>query len=145
MLHVNVAIRSALFALLCTLRAAMLPLENARAAFEMRARSAIAIGNRNLRLRKALAKAEANMEVWRDVMGSSRCGIEFRHLRDGQDAARKAVASLTWAIRAGEEDFDHALKLVEEARVRIAEVDTPAMRQRAANIAAIEQTLKLLD
>lgn len=144
MYHVSVAVRAALFAILANLRRLVLPVESAQIALDIRTRSAIAIGKRTLALRKELAKHEASADTLRKMLGSSRCGIEWRHLDEALDNALESIRLFRYAVESNEEQFKHELNLVEEAKARLAEVSTDTMQKHFANIEALERTLKML-
>ena len=143
--HVNVALRAYLFTLLSNLRRIVLPLETAQEALTIRIRSAVYIGKRVQRLNKVLAKSQKALDDVYNVMNNARDGIEFRHARKAFHQSCDAIDSLKWAIEAAENEWLHALTMIDEARARLAEVDTPTMRKRLAEIDSVEKTLKMMD
>ncbi len=142
MQNINVTIRAFIFAMLVRMEALMLPFENAREAYILRTQSTIAIGKRLQRLHRVLKSAQKALDPQMEALNRASNGLELRHLRAAVNRQCDTCQALKLAILVAEEDFLHALELVEEAKVRLEEANTETVRNHQRGINACREILR---
>jgi hypothetical protein len=145
MQSINVGIRAFIIAMLVRLQALILPLDNAKAAYVLRTEAAIATGKRLQRLHKVLKSAQKALDPLMEALERATDGLELRHLRAAVNRQCDTCQALKLAILVAEEDFQHGLELIEEAKARFAEANTETMQQHIRGIMACHEILRRLN
>ena len=143
--NVNVGIRTFILTMLVRLQALLLPFENAKAAYVLRTEAAIATGKRLHRLHKVLKSAQKALDPLMEALERATDGLELRHLRAAVNRQCDTCQALKLAILVAEEDFLHAITLVEEAKVRLEEADTVTMQAHKRGIESCRDILRRLN
>ena len=142
MQSINVSVRAFILSMLVRLQALILPLDNAREAVVLRSQSTIATGKRILRLQRLLKSAQKALDPQMEALNTARDGLELRHLRAAVNRQCDTCQALKLAILVAEEDFQHGLELVEEAKARFEEANTETMQRHLQGIAACHEILR---
>lgn len=142
MQNINVTIRAFVLSMLVRLQALVLPLENAKEAYVLRTQSTIAIGKRLQRLHRVLKSAQKALDPLMEALNRASNGLELRHLRAAVNRQCDTCQALKLAILVAEEDFLHALELVEEAKARLEEANTETMQNHLRGIIACHEILR---
>lgn len=140
--NVTVGIRAFVLSMLVRLQALILPLENAKEAYVLRTQSTIAIGKRLQRLHRVLKSAQKALDPLMEALNRASNGLELRHLRAAVNRQCDTCQALKLAILVAEEDFLHALELVEEAKARLEEANTETMQNHLRGIMACHEILR---
>lgn len=140
--NVNVGIRAFILGMIVRLQALLLPYENAREAFILRTETTIAIGKRLQRLHRVLKSAQKALDPLMESLNRATDGLELRHLRVAVNRQCDTCQALKLAILVAEEDFLHALELVEEAKARLEEANTETMQNHLRGIEACREILR---
>ena len=140
--NVNVGIRTFILTMLVRLQALILPLENAKAAYVLRTEAAIATGKRLQRLHKVLKSAQKALDPLMEALERATDGLELRHLRAAVNRQCDTCQALKLAILVAEEDFLHAVTLVEEAEARLEEANTETMQAHKRGIESCRDILR---